>query len=27
VRAMIIEQFAVTDFTDDSRFVQDMHLD
>jgi hypothetical protein len=27
VRAMIIEHFAVTDFTDDSRFVQDMHID
>lgn len=27
VRALIIEQFAVTEFTDDSRFVQDMHID
>lgn len=27
VRALIFEQFAVTDFTDDSRFVQDMHID
>lgn len=27
VRALIIERFAVTDFTDDSRFVQDMHID
>jgi acyl carrier protein len=26
VRALIIEHLAVTDFTDDSRFVQDMHI-
>jgi acyl carrier protein len=27
IRAMIVEQFDVTEFTDDSRFVQDMHID
>jgi hypothetical protein len=27
VRAMIVEHFAVMEFTDDSRFVQDMHID
>jgi hypothetical protein len=27
VRALIIEQFAVTEFTDDSHFVKDMHID
>ncbi|HLY61039.1 MAG TPA: acyl carrier protein [Terriglobia bacterium] len=27
VRALIIEHLAVTDFTDDSRFVQDMHIE
>ncbi len=27
VRALIVENFAVTEFSDDSRFVQDMHID
>jgi len=27
VRALIIEKFAVTEFSDDSRFVQDMRID
>ena len=27
IHAMIVEHFAVTEFTDDSRFVQDMHVD
>ena len=27
VRALIIEHLAVTEFTEDSRFVQDMHID
>ncbi len=27
VRALVTEVFGVTEFTDDSRFVQDMHID
>ena len=27
VREIVIDETGVTDFTDDSRFVQDMHLD
>ena len=27
LRALIVEHFGVTDFTEDSRFVQDMHID
>ena len=27
VRKVVIDQTGITDFTEDSRFVQDMHLD
>jgi len=27
VRALVTEVFGVTEFTDDSRFVQDLHID